>query len=162
MSDMEHTKFCFVSLVAFFIYKEWFTNKGNEQWSNKSILQYVKWQTNRKSITHKQLGPKWQTVPMILKNSEYYLSVNEVWFTSLNNSIDIGIVRQKCAHFCPTHIILINYTVLCFILYWYINIKMKRNNGHTLFHEMLRGHGGRVVTLSPPTSEAGVQSPSWP
>ena len=24
------------------------------------------------------------------------------------------------------------------------------------------GHGGRVVTLSPPTSEAGVQSPSWP
>ena len=25
-----------------------------------------------------------------------------------------------------------------------------------------RGHGGRVVTLSPPTSEAGVRSPSWP
>ena len=24
------------------------------------------------------------------------------------------------------------------------------------------GHGGRVVTLSPPTSEAGVQSPSRP
>ena len=24
------------------------------------------------------------------------------------------------------------------------------------------GHGGRVVTLSPPTSAAGVQSPSWP
>ena len=24
------------------------------------------------------------------------------------------------------------------------------------------GHGGRVVTLSPPTSEAGVRSPSWP
>ena len=23
-------------------------------------------------------------------------------------------------------------------------------------------HGGRVVTLSPPTSEAGVRSPSWP
>ena len=26
----------------------------------------------------------------------------------------------------------------------------------------LRGHGGRVVTLSPPTSAAGVGSPSWP
>ena len=25
-----------------------------------------------------------------------------------------------------------------------------------------RGNGGRVVTLSPPTSEAGVRSPSWP
>ena len=26
----------------------------------------------------------------------------------------------------------------------------------------VRGHGGRVVTLSPPTSEARVRSPSWP
>ena len=26
-------------------------------------------------------------------------------------------------------------------------------------HGLLRGHGGRVVTLSPPTSEAGVRSP---
>ena len=25
-----------------------------------------------------------------------------------------------------------------------------------------RGHGGRVVTLSPPTSEAGVRSPARP
>ena len=25
-----------------------------------------------------------------------------------------------------------------------------------------RGHGGRVVTLSPPTSEAGVWFPAWP
>ena len=25
-----------------------------------------------------------------------------------------------------------------------------------------RGHGGRVVTLSPPTSAAGDRSPSWP
>ena len=24
------------------------------------------------------------------------------------------------------------------------------------------GHGGRVVTLSPPTSEATVRSPAWP
>ena len=24
------------------------------------------------------------------------------------------------------------------------------------------GHGGRVVTLSPPTSAAGDRSPSWP
>ena len=28
--------------------------------------------------------------------------------------------------------------------------------------EVMRGHGGRVVTLSPPTSEAEVRSPSWP
>ena len=25
-----------------------------------------------------------------------------------------------------------------------------------------RGHGGRVVTLPPPTSEAGVRFPAWP
>ena len=30
------------------------------------------------------------------------------------------------------------------------------------FDSVQRGHGGRVVTLSPPTSEAGVRSPSWP
>ena len=24
------------------------------------------------------------------------------------------------------------------------------------------GHGGRVVTLSPPTSEGGVRFPAWP
>ena len=30
------------------------------------------------------------------------------------------------------------------------------------FHLFRRGHGGRVVTLSPPTSAAGVRSPSWP
>ena len=27
---------------------------------------------------------------------------------------------------------------------------------------LLRGHGGRVVTLSPPTSEAGVRFPAQP
>ena len=27
---------------------------------------------------------------------------------------------------------------------------------------LARGHGGRVLTLSPPTSAAGVRSPSWP
>ena len=29
-------------------------------------------------------------------------------------------------------------------------------------HTLWGGHGGRVVTLSPPTSEAGVPSLSWP
>ena len=28
--------------------------------------------------------------------------------------------------------------------------------------EPIGGHVGRVVTLSPPTSAAGVRSPSWP
>ena len=36
----------------------------------------------------------------------------------------------------------------------------------TLLHNSVTrrdgGHGGRVVTLSPPTSAAGVRSPSWP
>ena len=27
---------------------------------------------------------------------------------------------------------------------------------------MYRGHGGRVVTLSPPTSEVRVRFPTWP
>ena len=30
------------------------------------------------------------------------------------------------------------------------------------FFDLVRGHGGRVVALSPPTSEAGVRSPEWP
>ena len=29
-------------------------------------------------------------------------------------------------------------------------------------NSIIRGHGGRVVTLSPPTSEAGVRSPARP
>ena len=32
----------------------------------------------------------------------------------------------------------------------------------SLFNSNMRGHGGRVVTLSPPTSEALVRSPSRP
>ena len=36
---------------------------------------------------------------------------------------------------------------------------MISNHGN---HEGNRGHGGTVVTLSPPTSEAGVRSPSRP
>ena len=38
--------------------------------------------------------------------------------------------------------------------------------GAMLIVEMIQmklwGHGGRVVTLSPPTSAAGDRSPSWP
>ena len=30
------------------------------------------------------------------------------------------------------------------------------------FYLNCRGHGGRVVTLTPPTSEAGVHFPAWP
>ena len=30
------------------------------------------------------------------------------------------------------------------------------------FVDNFGGHGGRVVTLSPPTSVAGDRSPSWP
>ena len=30
------------------------------------------------------------------------------------------------------------------------------------FYDLWGGHGGRVVTLSPPTSVAGVRSLSWP
>ena len=32
----------------------------------------------------------------------------------------------------------------------------------TVFQLINRGHGGRVVTLSPPTSEAGVRFPAQP
>ena len=31
-----------------------------------------------------------------------------------------------------------------------------------LITSIKRGHGGRVVTLSPPTSEAGFRFPAWP
>ena len=33
---------------------------------------------------------------------------------------------------------------------------------HSVSSFNVRGHGGRVVTLLPPTSEAGVRSPSRP
>ena len=33
---------------------------------------------------------------------------------------------------------------------------------YQLSKQAYRGHGGKVVTLSPPTSEAGVRSPSRP
>ena len=33
---------------------------------------------------------------------------------------------------------------------------------HCLINDTVRGHGGRVVTLSPPTSEAGVRFPARP
>ena len=41
---------------------------------------------------------------------------------------------------------------------------MKIINGQyvTVFDILKRGHGGRVVTLSPPTSEAGVWFPVRP
>ena len=32
---------------------------------------------------------------------------------------------------------------------------------HLKFNNLHRGHGGRVVMLSLPTSAAGVRSPSW-
>ena len=38
----------------------------------------------------------------------------------------------------------------------------KTNPLYALFIVPLRGHSGRVVTLSPPTSAAGVRSLSWP
>ena len=31
-----------------------------------------------------------------------------------------------------------------------------------VFNDSIGGHGGRVVTLSPPTSEDGVRFPAWP
>ena len=39
---------------------------------------------------------------------------------------------------------------------------LKRAKSGDAATEDNRGHGGRVVTLSPPTSAAGVRSPSWP
>ena len=36
------------------------------------------------------------------------------------------------------------------------------NSLYLVFTLVLRGHGGRVVALSPPTSEAGVQSLARP
>ena len=39
-----------------------------------------------------------------------------------------------------------------------------RSTGSSIycFYKLVKGHGGRVVTLSPPTSAAGVRSLSWP
>ena len=39
---------------------------------------------------------------------------------------------------------------------------IKDEDFHSLFLRLTRGHGGRVVTLSPPTSEAGVRVPAPP
>ena len=43
-----------------------------------------------------------------------------------------------------------------------IGISVFELNVSLLYFEALRGHGGRVVTLSPPTSEAGDRSSAWP
>ena len=51
----------------------------------------------------------------------------------------------------PTKLTLFHiYACIIFIMYM---------GGHK---DKRRGHGGRVVTLSPPTSEAGVRSPARP
>ena len=44
------------------------------------------------------------------------------------------------------------------VFLWVLSTTLHYNN--LLTHSW--GHGGRVVTLSPPTSAAGVRSPSWP
>ena len=44
----------------------------------------------------------------------------------------------------------------CSYIYFYISMFIYT------FKVCLWGHGGRVVTLSPPTSEARVRSPAWP
>ena len=41
-------------------------------------------------------------------------------------------------------------------------ITVATNHLNQVFQSGKGGHGGRVVTLSPPTSEAGVQFPAWP
>ena len=41
---------------------------------------------------------------------------------------------------------------------WFAVNKLSLNIAKTSFMIFSRGHGGRVVTLSPPTSEAGVRS----
>ena len=43
-----------------------------------------------------------------------------------------------------------------YVMYWETFIRF------VCIQNIFRGHGGRVVTLSPPTSEAGVRSPSRP
>ena len=48
-----------------------------------------------------------------------------------------------------------------------MTVKLKKGLKYIKNREMssmvtFRGHGGRVVTLSPPTSEAGVQFPARP
>ena len=43
-----------------------------------------------------------------------------------------------------------------------ISVEVKEINMTRYPQEAVGGHGGRVVTLSPPTSAAGVRSPSWP
>ena len=51
---------------------------------------------------------------------------------------------------------------LTFDLYEGGMIKNNFFQEHLLFIAAQRDHGGRVVTLSPPTSEAGVRSSAWP
>ena len=44
-------------------------------------------------------------------------------------------------------------------------LPLRHNVAHkpgTVVEGFAGGHGGRVVTLLPPTSAAGVRSPSWP
>ena len=72
ISNMDQTTCLLISVIAFFIYKDWYINRGKDQWVNKNILQFVYSQTHTKVLTYKQLGKQWQSIRTILKNFEYH------------------------------------------------------------------------------------------
>ena len=66
-----------------------------------------------------------------------------------------AIVPVTCvlSSFATVSIVILNITALKLL-----HIKLLRQD--RIYY--VRGHGGRVLTLPPPTSEAGVQFPAWP
>ena len=63
-------------------------------------------------------------------------------------------------------LVILGYIILCYL--FYLDAKNPQRGVFVTpdfgFMDLVSGggHGGRVVTLSPPTSAAGVRSPSWP
>ena len=49
-----------------------------------------------------------------------------------------------------------------YIQHAFLPFRLNDKNQYLMFIRLMGGHGGRVVTLSPPTSEAGVRFPARP
>ena len=56
------------------------------------------------------------------------------------------------------------HMIMCVLLCYPVSIRIYYQQGvlFLVFITLFRGQGGRVVTFSPPTSEAGVQFPAQP
>ena len=86
--------------------------------------------------------------PIYLHLFSFMLSSIDLTYVFFLSSLLFIFIGQKIFIICLRH------------LFW--NVSHFCMSFFVILQHSDRGHGGRVVTLSPPTSAAGVRSPSWP